>query len=249
MARGRYLAFLDSDDYWCGEKLARQVAYLEANPLKGLVHTGVDYIYMGEYVETDILPFPTTLARNSADCLRGDHIIHMTVMGRREIFDKNAYFDESFHTTHDTELWMRLAGTTEIGVIEQALSFTRLHDNHLSTSNLVQKYEDRMKLIEKLFSERVSGINKQIWRKRYNDTRYALAQEKYKVGEYGAAAKLVTKSLCRNPLVGRARFTVGDRRTEKVNKLLQPYRILSAALGRTVVAVAGQRRNNDPRTP
>jgi hypothetical protein len=60
---------------------------------------------------------------------------------------------------------------------------------------------------------------------------------------------LVTKSLCRNPLVGRARFTVGDRRTEKVNKLLQPYRILSAALGRTVVAVAGQRRNNDPRTP
>jgi glycosyltransferase involved in cell wall biosynthesis len=99
MARGRYLAFLDSDDYWCGEKLARQVAYLEANPLKGLVHTGVDYIYMGEYVETDILPFPTTLARNSADCLRGDHIIHMTVMGRREIFDKNAYFDESDRET------------------------------------------------------------------------------------------------------------------------------------------------------
>ncbi len=249
MARGRYLAFLDSDDYWCGEKLARQVAYLEANPLKGLVHTGVEYIYMGEYVETDLLPVPTTLARNSADCLRGDHIIHMTVMGRREVFDKDAYFDESFNTTHDTELWMRLAGTTEIGVIEQALSFRRLHDNHLSTSNLVQKYEDRMKLIEKLFSERVSGINKQIWRKRYNDTRYALGQEKYKVGEYGAAARMVTKSLCRNPLVGHVRFTAGNRWTEKAIKLLQPYRILPVAFGRTVVAGADQRRDNDPRIP
>ena len=203
MSRGRYLAFLDSDDYWHEEKLSSQIAYLEANPLKGLVHTGVEYIHMDEYVETDILPIPTALARNSADCLRGDHIIYMTVMGRREVFDNEAYFDEFFHTTNDTELWMKLAGTTEIGVLEQALSFTRLHDNHLSTGNLTQKYEDRLKLIEKLFSKRVSGINTQIWRKRYNNTRYALGQESYKSGEFGAAVWLVTKSLCRNPQVDR----------------------------------------------
>ena len=235
MSRGSFLAFLDSDDYWHEEKLAKQIAFLEANPLKGLVHTGVEFIHMDEYVETDILPIPTALARNSADCLRGDHIIHMTVMGRREVFDNEGCFDESFLTTHDTELWIRLAEKTEIGVLEQTLSFTRLHDNHLSTGNLTQKYEDRMKLTEQLFRNRVSGIDTQIWRNRYNHTRYALGQERYKSGEYGAAALLVTKSLCSNPLVGCARFSAEDGWTKKANKLWQPYLIVLAAFARQLL--------------
>ncbi len=184
-----------------------QIAYLEANPHIGLVHTDVEYVHMDEYVKTDILPIPAALARNSADCLRGDHIIHMTVMGRREVFDEEGQFDESFVTTHDTELWMRLAETEDIGVIEQALSFMRLHDNHLSTNNLTQKYEDRLKLIDKQLLNQVSGIDSHIWRKRYNNTRYALGQENYRAGKFGPAALQVTKSLCRNPLVGCTRFT------------------------------------------
>ena len=34
-----YIAFLDSDDYWQPDKLAKQLAILEAKPEVGLVHT------------------------------------------------------------------------------------------------------------------------------------------------------------------------------------------------------------------
>ena len=37
-ARGRYVAFLDADDVWLPEKLAEQVAILEADPELGLVY-------------------------------------------------------------------------------------------------------------------------------------------------------------------------------------------------------------------
>src|SRR5690606_752600 len=38
-AKGKYIAILDSDDYWELSKLEVQVAFLEANPDVGLVYT------------------------------------------------------------------------------------------------------------------------------------------------------------------------------------------------------------------
>ncbi len=39
-AKGRYIAFLDSDDLFEPEKLELQTAYLQAHPETGLVHSG-----------------------------------------------------------------------------------------------------------------------------------------------------------------------------------------------------------------
>jgi glycosyltransferase involved in cell wall biosynthesis len=43
-ARGAYLSFLDSDDRWLPEKLARQVPALEADERVGMVHGHVDLV-------------------------------------------------------------------------------------------------------------------------------------------------------------------------------------------------------------
>ena len=38
VARGRYLAFLDSDDFWLPDKVSMQVARLDAEPAVGVVY-------------------------------------------------------------------------------------------------------------------------------------------------------------------------------------------------------------------
>jgi len=47
-AKGKYIAFLDADDRWFPEKLARQVAFMEARPEVGLTYTKSRILREGE---------------------------------------------------------------------------------------------------------------------------------------------------------------------------------------------------------
>lgn len=44
LASGRYIAFLDSDDFWEPKKLERQISYLEKNPNVIIVHCGYNIL-------------------------------------------------------------------------------------------------------------------------------------------------------------------------------------------------------------
>src|SRR5574340_695015 len=45
LARGRYIAFLDADDWWLPEKLGRQVALLDSRPEIGFCSTGTRVVH------------------------------------------------------------------------------------------------------------------------------------------------------------------------------------------------------------
>ena len=105
-ARYPLLAFLDSDDRFTRQKLALQVAAMEAQPELLISHTQETWFRNGHHLNQKrrhAKEGGDLFARSLELCVVG----MSTVMARRELFDRVGLFDESFPCCEDYELWLR----------------------------------------------------------------------------------------------------------------------------------------------
>ncbi|WP_310598663.1 glycosyltransferase family A protein [Desulfobulbus sp.] len=107
LARGRLLAFLDSDDWWLPDKLAVQAAAMAARPESLVAHTREIWFRRGQRVNQKKKHDPPDgdiFAASLGMCVVG----MSTVMARRELFDRYGLFDESLPCCEDYDLWLRI---------------------------------------------------------------------------------------------------------------------------------------------
>jgi len=158
-ARGRFIAFLDSDDVWLPRKLNEQVLRLEARPAAGLVYTNCYWIdKSGRTLKRTQLEQRGKLpsGKVAADLLEGDYIITSSLMTRREVFDRSGFFDTSLEVCEDWELKMRLAEDFEAEAITEPLIYYRLHPGgaHYRCAPML---EQGYKVFEKHFEKIMPG--------------------------------------------------------------------------------------------
>ena len=118
---GQLVAFLDADDEWLPEKLARQVEYFDRYPDTGLLHTAV--VHGARHAGASDGP------PRSAFCAlyHTDFFINtLTVMMPRRVLDEVGGFDErrEIHV-EDWDLWLRTAARHPIGYISTPLAHHR----------------------------------------------------------------------------------------------------------------------------
>jgi glycosyltransferase involved in cell wall biosynthesis len=132
-ARGEYLAFLDSDDLWTRDKLARQVAQLQSGVAGQWSYTNFSCIdEVGRRLPDDER---RRWFAHSGDVLRqaitGELSIRTpTVMARRELVERAGGFDE--RAPADNDLWIRLAALSPVQVLDAPLAAIREHSNNHS---------------------------------------------------------------------------------------------------------------------
>lgn len=110
-ARGRYIAFLDADDRWLPDKLARQVALLEQQADLAFCST------CARFEDPDGRPAGEwgcpTGGRASMPHILANHAAvaggASSVLARSEIVKRLGGFDEALRGAEDTDLWVRLA--------------------------------------------------------------------------------------------------------------------------------------------
>jgi glycosyltransferase involved in cell wall biosynthesis len=122
LARGEYVARQDHDDYSRAERLARQVAYLDAHPACALVGTWAEIIE-GETATGRIHAHSCENVALKLELLFDNPFVHSSVMIRRAVvIEEGGYCtDRDRQPPEDYELWSRIARNHELANLSEVL--------------------------------------------------------------------------------------------------------------------------------
>ena len=183
-AKGDYISFIGSDDYWPEQRVAKQVVYLDSHPEYALVHANSIKVNaksepIGE------LNFSTK--KNTGDIYEAiidgsDGVNTPAFLYRVAVYEEIGYYDPQFRF-EDLDFWLRLTAKFQVGFIDESLSYYRWHENNLSQSaNMLKFYNDE---IISIYEKNVTNpvLRKQALLRMYRKS-YLRALRSFKWGHY-----------------------------------------------------------------
>ena len=175
-ARGKYLAFLDSDDVWLPGKLRSQMLFFQEHPEARICQTEELWIRNGVRVN------PMKKHKKYSgwifeQCLPLCIVSPSAVVIERSIFEEVGLFDETFLACEDYDLWLRIAARYPIYLLDTPLIIKRGGHNDQQSKIIPHLDQYRIRALCKILD---SGILNPAQR------RQALSELKKKCRIYGS---------------------------------------------------------------
>jgi glycosyltransferase involved in cell wall biosynthesis len=155
-AKGKFIGFIDSDDYWFREKLASQIGVFRTHPEVGVVYSS---FHRWESDDQDCFPQPESFhfegALDEIDLEYSGWVYHLflldcwmltsTSIFRKEVFEKCGNFDSSLPCGEDWDLWLRIAREYPMIKLKTATTLYRQHKQQ--TTQVVRDIDYRSRLL------------------------------------------------------------------------------------------------------
>lgn len=140
-AKGKYISFIGSDDYWMLNKIEEQVLYLENNPEFVLVHSNSIKVDRNDNKIGEL---------NYSEKENKGNLFESIVYGKggintpshlykTEVYSELGYYDTSLKF-EDTDFWLRLTKKYKVGFIDTYHTYYRWHGENLSNSNNMLRF-------------------------------------------------------------------------------------------------------------
>lgn len=137
-ARGDLIARLDADDMAKPERLARQVAVMDADPRLNLIGSWADKI------DAEGMPAGTLMPPTDPQVLRDtlprtNPFIHSSIMVRTGAVTRAGGYRAAFEAAEDYDLWLRLSEHGGIAIIAEPLVLYREHGGNVTVRKAVRQ--------------------------------------------------------------------------------------------------------------
>jgi glycosyltransferase involved in cell wall biosynthesis len=160
VARGQYVAWLDSDDVYHPQMLEVQGAVLDRHPRVGLIHGGYEVIDAeGRRLPDWPLPFAYDVIEPGKEAFRelvlSNYVTAPTVMVRRECYDRVGPYAVEVDGVEDWEMWLRIALHADLAYTAASVAQYRQHGANVSTTTTRsgQRLRRDIRAIESLFAQ------------------------------------------------------------------------------------------------
>jgi len=152
MAIGKYIAFLDADDYYLPGRFKQDLEVLQCDGgIDGIYNAlGVNIYDESErgriYSNLTTVKYPihhSNLFEEMVPIGNSGYFHGDTITVRRSIFSKVGLFDESLEVTEDTHMWLKMAAKASLvaGSIEHPVAIRGVHEcNSVKNRNKVKHY-------------------------------------------------------------------------------------------------------------
>lgn len=152
LSRGQYIARMDCDDISHPERIAKQVAFMEANPEVGVLGTGI-FIIDRNGKRKYKFRYPTKHNFLHWSLCFYSPIVHPAVMIRKNLLMKVGGYDHGMVHAEDYDLWRRLIKKTRFSNLQDYLLCLRKHESNVTKEKLDKHLENTTKINHKLISE------------------------------------------------------------------------------------------------
>ena len=143
--RSKYIALLNSDDYWHKDKLEIQYDFMEQNPDYSACFTNVSLIDE-KGLTLDRNNYQWTNMFENSNSNRGEwlerfffdlnSLCHPSIMIKREAYTSTGLYNPCFVQLPDFNMWIKLLKLTPIYVIDKELTFFRVKCDDKNTSGI-----------------------------------------------------------------------------------------------------------------
>jgi glycosyltransferase involved in cell wall biosynthesis len=153
LARGEFLAFLDSDDEWLPEKVAHQLHALRGHgdvEFRAVLTGGVRRWCHGSTVVREVVKRPAATGDVAGEVFRGiDGVNYVSVLVETSLALRVGGFDEALTCGQDWDFVARMAKLAPIASVSEALAVYYYHDGPKITRDLEGLITGTRRLISK----------------------------------------------------------------------------------------------------
>ncbi len=151
IAKGDYIALLDSDDLWKKKKLEKHMNFIKQNPQFRVSQTDEVWIRNGKFVN------PMKKHKKYGgfifpQCLPLCIVSPSAVIIERGVFDDYGLFDETMPACEDYDMWLRVSAFEPIGLLEEKLIVKRGGHNDQLSKAFIGMDRFRVYALEKIIN-------------------------------------------------------------------------------------------------